>query len=70
MTGTMHFGLRNPRNFEIDRIGEPEEPEVFKYLNEPRQEILPLGDRKGNPLLRTKGKWPGNESFEELLNDI
>lgn len=70
VTGTLHYGLKGTRSFEIERLGEPEDVSIFKRLPT-KQYVLIEGRKKmKNPLEKIKGKWPGDESIDELLDEL
>lgn len=70
LAGIMHYGLNLIKNFEITRIfQDTSEDENIFFKEVPKQtKLIELTPK--NPLVRWKGKWPGDESLEELIDSI
>lgn len=70
LAGIMHYGINFTKNFEITRIFEDTNKGENVFFKEiPRQTIL-TEIKPQNPLVKWKGKWPGEESFEELVDSL
>jgi len=68
LSGIMHYGINNTKNFEITGIHE-ENDDIQFFKEIPIQSQL-VEKVAANPLLRWKGKWPGDESLDELIDSI
>ena len=73
LTGTAHYKPGGKSVIEIDRVFKPSEGDAF-FSKKPRSETVEQQidrqireGKKMNPLPDIVGKWPGDETFEELL---
>lgn len=68
--GIMHYGLKKTKNFEITRIFEDADSDENYFFKEIPEQTKLIEVRPKNPLMKIKGQWPGDETFEDLINSI